>query len=113
MPVLHADSRLQSVVVEVGFVFLLLNAAKAREYSIEVRVELAGGNALTQIIWIDCIVWIRQGQSVDLTVIVLVPASRANILQHRNDRWGKFSLNSKAVIHRPRGRILVFDVSQS
>src|SRR6478752_6510390 len=112
MPVLYANARLQSVVVEVSFVFLLVYTAEAREYSIEVRVELAGGNALTQIIWIDCVVWIRQRQRVNLPPIILVPARGANILQHRNDRWSKFLLNPKAIVHRARRWIPEFDVGQ-
>ena len=117
MPVLHAHTYLERVVVEVGLVLLLVDVAEAGIDAVEVGIQRSVGHALPVAVRTGGIdgagrVQVGQRQGVDLPVVVLVPADRADILHHRDDRWSKLPLNSKAEIRRPGRRIVVLDVGQ-
>src|SRR6202043_1389130 len=69
---------------------------------VKVGVRAGGGYCLPM-------VQIRQGQRIDLPVIILVPTTRADILNYRHYRTGHLSLNAETPIPRTRRGVVVLE----
>src|SRR6516164_8176119 len=99
MPVLHAQRRLERVVVAVRRVSNLIDAGKPLVGPVEVCV-CSGGDLLP-------VHHIADRQGIECQLNVLVPGGHANVLDQRDGGWSQFSLYTQAELSRGRARILV------